>query len=168
MTNNYNFIARLITIVAIVIVLASVSVVIWYPGDPVPVITQLIAYGSGGALLIAQFKQSFDNGVAQQQTAAKVEIIETKVDQVKEDTFHAVALVAQIGTVASETQSQVAVNTEITDKTHVAVNSRMDQLIDTVEALGKAQKELAAEVARAQGIKEGRAQVQAETTETPQ
>lgn len=167
MTNNYSFIGRLVAIVAIATLIAAVSIVAWIPDNALSILVPTFGFAVAITGIIINLKQSADNGIAQQATAEKVETIKAKVAIVEENTFHAVALVEQIGTVAAETQSQVAVNTEVTDKTHLAVNSRMDQLIAKVEAQGKAQEKLAAALALAQGIKEGRAQVQAETTEAP-
>lgn len=166
-TNNYNFIGRLVAIVTVATLIAAVAIVAWIPDNALSVLVPTFAFAVAITGIIINLKQSVDNGIAQQQTAEKVETIKAKVAIVEENTYNAVALVAQIGTVASETQSQVAVNTEVTDKTHLAVNSRMDQLIATVEAQGRAQEKLAAALALAQGIREGRAQVQAETEETP-
>lgn len=168
MTNNYSFIGRLVAIVCVATLIAAVCVVIWQPENALSLLVPTFGFAVAITGIIINLKQSADNGVAQQATAEKVETIKEKVAIVEEKTLETAVAVAQISTLATETQSQVAVNTEVTDKTHVAVNSRMDQLIAKVEAQGRAQEKLAAALALAQGIREGRAQVQAEATETPQ
>jgi len=50
-------------------------------------------------------------------------------------------------------------NTATTELTHTMVNSRMDQLIETVKRLAEAQQQLSSAQSLAQGISIGRAQV---------
>lgn len=59
---------------------------------------------------------------------------------------------------SKENSAQLIENTAITQQTHLAVNSRMDELIARVEQQERTQAALSAALARAEGITTGRAQ----------
>lgn len=60
---------------------------------------------------------------------------------------------------SADNATAIAKNTAITAETHTAVNSRMDELIKTVQALAAAKSQIASTDARAEGVREGREQL---------
>jgi hypothetical protein len=92
----------------------------------------------------AATEQSQHNGAQIRQVAAQVDPLAKKVDGIG----------AQV-----EDNTALTLETKQTgEKTHVAVNSRMDELIAKVEEQGRTLATLAGERGRAEGIEEGRQQ----------
>lgn len=60
---------------------------------------------------------------------------------------------------SADNATAIAKNTVLTAETHTAVNSRMDELIKTVQALAAARSQIASTDARAEGVREGREQL---------
>lgn len=166
--NTSNFSQRLIIVMSIATLIAVVCEAIWIPENSLNVIVPTFGFAVAITGIISNWKQSADNGVAQQVTAEKVETIKEKVAIVEEKTLETAVAVAQISTLATETQSQVVENTEITDKTHQAVNSQMDAFKSAMQQqITDLKAELAAVIekqqAKDEGIEIGRAQAQLET-----
>lgn len=138
---------RILGIVFVACLAAAVLILLFYDGDKV------VALGFLGGVITAflpgllSFRQSVANNELQVATKAKVEAV---VKQVDTNT----ALTEHVGAVAVET--------------HLAVNSRVTELIETVKAFGKVQEELAAAMGKEQGIKEGREQAKQDAALEPQ
>lgn len=127
---------RVLGLLFIAYVIAAVLILIFYKGDAVVAIAALSGIVPLFVSSLLSFRQSVLNGEAQKATATKVEAVSTKVEEA--------------ATVAGTT--------------HELVNSRMDEFKRTVEELALRQAELAASMAREQGIKEGRDMAQQDAT----
>lgn len=127
---------RVLGLIFIAYVTATVLILIFYRGDAVVAIAALTGIVPLFVSSLLSFRQSVLNGEAQKVTATKVEAVNAKVEEA--------------ATVAGTT--------------HELVNSRMDEFKRTVEELALRQAELAASLAREQGIKEGRDMAQQDAT----
>lgn len=123
-------------VIVIIASLVLIGFLFWQTPDTAPNQLPLILAAVGALVAVLNKQGDTDSKVetsviASEHNAAKLE----KVDQ------------------------KLTVNSRVTDATHVAVNSRMDELIETVKKLAETQQQLAGARGMAAGIAEGRAQV---------
>ena len=185
---NNNTLIRVFGLYAVVVVGAGLGILFNYGGDKVQAFGLLTGLVLLFVPVLLGFKQSAD--AAERATEAKEAASAAKAEaaagtaQSQQNTKTLAVMAPQVqqavikSTEAASSASQaidaVADNTAVTletqqtgEKTHLAVNGRMDDLIAKVEQQGRTLAELAGERGRTEGIAEGRAQITAEQATPP-
>jgi hypothetical protein len=152
---------RAIALLGGVVIASIVALVIWGPADGGLVTATVTAIGALAALLVsslltlrassearAEARVAASTAAAAADTAAVAATAATASRAVSDKNAATLAHVSR----------QVTNNTVTTEATHSAVNSRMDQLILTVQQLAEAQQRLSNAQSLAQGIVVGREQ----------
>ena len=124
------------------------------------VVVQLLKQGTTEAKVDA-------GALVSQQNNDQLAVMAPQVRQAVVQATEAASQASQAIDAVADNTTKTEATQQTANATHLAVNSRMDELIARVEQQGRALAELAGAQGRAAGIEEGRAQAAAEAATPP-